>query len=311
MRKHFFLLTIAALVLFGCGENKQNQPAADMDAEEVETSTLSEIQPVANLLPFYVIPDENGVNFLLQEDFEDNIVPEVPDSLYQYKYIICDNNYYPIRFKGAQLGNPEEDTYRDVSSNFDNMPGWVFEMQEGRLIDLPGKDNYGLGCVLLVVDENYKNTTTLFELKDNRYDQNLAPTVSDDLKATFKQRYGREIHCIWAEAGFGDNDEYQLVNVWFENQGTSALGVTAFIENDEIKAVKEFPAEYDEWSTWRVDDEGEFYGLGINQIAMEDGVMKFYLYDSGAEGCIYKDYVIKDGMLCEGNIYKSIYWAPM
>ena len=116
---------------------------------------------------------------------------------------------------------------------------------------------------------------------------------------------------IFASAVFGDNNEYQLVNVQFENKGKEALGVTALVENGEIKAVKEFLATYDEMSTWRVDDEGEFGGLWANLVVLDNGVLTLYTVDGGAEGCNYQNYVIQGDSFSEGNVSASFYQAPM
>ena len=88
------------------------------------------------------------------------------------------------------------------------------------------------------------------------------------------------------------------------------MGVTALVENGEIKAVKEFPAKYDETSTWRVDDGGEFYGLWASLIVMEDGTLTIYTSNSGEESCNYQNYVVKGDALCEGNITASYYHFP-
>ena len=126
----------------------------------------------------------------------------------------------------------------------------------------------------------------------------------------FENKYGRKIITSCASAVFGDNSEYQLVNVQFENKGDDALGVTALVENGEIKAVKEFPATYNETSTWRVDDGGEFYGLWASLIVMEDGTLTIYTSNSGEESCNYQNYVVKGDALCEGNITASYYHFP-
>ena len=155
----------------------------------------------------------------------------------------------------------------------------------------------------------FSNMRWVLKLRENGMTKVVA--VSDDVQKAFENKYGRKIVTSCASAVFGENSEYQLVNVQFENKGTDALGVTALVENGEIKAVKEFPATYDETSTWRVDDEGEFYGLWADLVTLENGVLTIYTADSGAEGCNYQNYVIKGDSFSEGNVSTSLYQAPM
>ena len=306
MKKHLLVISLSALMLFGCGGNNQQQQTSNTDAAEVE----AEVQ-VAPMSPVYVLSDQFGTKFLLQADFEGNVAPEAPDNLSRYKYIVYNDQYYPVRFKGAQLENKEENNYRDTYYNFDNLSGWLYEMQEGKLLENPENEYDAIWGAALLVDENYKNTSTILGLKNRENGMTKVVALSDDLQKAFENKYGRKIVTSCASAVFGDNSEYQLVNVQFENKGDDALGVTALVENGEIKAVKEFPATYDETSTWRVDDEGEFNGLWADLVTLENGVLTIYTADSGAEGCNYQNYVVKEDSLIEGNVSTSLYQAPM
>ena len=185
-------------------------------------------------------------------------------------------------------------------------------MQEGKLLENPENEYDAISCAVLLVDENYKNTTTILDLKNRENGMTKVVALSDDLQRAFENKYGRKIITSCASAVFSDNNnEYQLVNVQFENKGDDALGVTALVENGEIKAVKEFPATYDETSTWRVDDGGEFGGLWADLVVLENGILTFYTSDSGAEGCNYQNYVVKEDSLIKGNVSTSLYHAPL
>lgn len=306
MRKHLLVLSLSALMLFGCDGNNQTQQTSNTDPEKVET----EVQ-VAPVLPVYVLSDQFGTKFLLQADFEGNVAPEAPDNLNSYKYVIYNEHYYPVLFNGAQLENEEENNFRDAYYNFDNLSGWLYRMQEGKLLENPENEYDAIWGAVLLVDENYKNATTILDLKNRENGMTKVVAVSDDVQKAFENKYGRKIVTSCASAVFGENSEYQLVNVQFENKGTDALGVTALVENGEIKAVKEFPATYDETSTWRVDDEGEFYGLWADLVTLENGVLTIYTADSGAEGCNYQSFVIQGDSLVNGKVSASYYQAPM
>ena len=307
MKKHLLVISLLALMLFGCGGNNQQQQTTNTEVAKVE----AEVQ-VAPVPPVYVLSDQFGTKFLLQAVFEENVAPEVPDNLSRYKYIVYNDQFYPVWFKGAQLENKEENNFRDTYYNFDNLSGWLYEMQEGKLLENPENEYDAIWDAALLVDENYKNTTTILDLKNRENRMIKVVALSDDLQKAFENKYGRKIITSCASAVFSDNNsEYQLVNVQFENKGDEALGVTALVENGEIKAVKEFPATYDETSTWRVDDGGEFGGLWADLVVLENGILTFYTSDSGAEGCNYQNYVVKEDSLIKGNVSTSLYQAPL
>ena len=306
MRKQLLVLSLSALMLFGCGGNHQQQQTTNTEATEVE----AEVQ-VAPVPPVYVLSDQYGERFLLQTYFDDGETPQPNDSLKNYKYIIYDGKYYTVSFKGVQLGDKEKNSGRDTYYNFDNLSGWLYEMQEGKLLENPENEYDAISGAVLLVDENYKNTSTILDLKNRENGMTKVVALSDDLQKAFENKYGRTIMTSCASAVFGDNSEYQLVNVQFKNKGDEALGVTAIVENGEIKAVKEFPATYNETSTWRVDDGGEFYGLWANLIAMEDGTLTIYTSNSGEESSNYQNYVIQGDSLVNGEVSASFYHAPM
>ena len=307
MKKGLFFSCLLSLALWGCGGAKQNaneKPSQASQAVEQEVAAKT-------LEPVYVLSDQFGEKFLLQTDFEGNVAPATPDDLNRYKYIVYNDRYYPVQLNGAQLENEAENNYRDTYYNFDNLPGWLYQMQGGRLSEHPLNEYDAIWGAALLVDENYKNTSKSLELKNRKDGSINIVAVSDEVQNKLKETYGRNIRAACASAVFGDNSEYQLVNVQFENKGTEALGVTALVENGEIKAVKEFPATYDEMSTWRVDDEGEFGGLWADLVVLENGVLTLYTADNGAEGSNYQSYVVKGDALCEGNVSTSLYQAPM
>ena len=296
MRKQLLVLSLSALMLFGCGGNNQQQQTTNTDAAEIKEE----------------VHEAPVLRFLLQTYFDDGETPQPNDSLKNYKYIIYDGKYYTVSFKGVQLGDKEKNSGRDTYYNFDNLSGWLYEMQEGKLLENPENEYDAIWDAALLVDENYKNTSTILDLKNRENGMTKVVALSDDLQKAFENKYGRKIITSCASAVFSDNNsEYQLVNVQFENKGDEALGVTALVENGEIKAVKEFPATYDETSTWRVDDGGEFGGLWADLVVLENGILTFYTSDSGAEGCNYQNYVVKEDSLIKGNVSTSLYQAPM
>ncbi len=305
MKKSIILIALFTLALWGCGNQNTND-----NKPEDNTQTVEQEAPAVALQPVYVLSDQFGTRFLLQENFIDGDKPQPKVGIENYKYIIYDGKYYPVKFKGVQLGDKEKNSGRDTYYNFDNLSGWVYEMEQGRLLENPENEYDAIWDAALLVDEIYKKSATILELKNRENGMTKIESLSDDLQKSFVDKYGRKIVSGCASAVFGDNSEYQLVNVQFENKGDDALGVSALVENGEIKAVKEFPAKYDEMSTWRVDDEGEFNGLWAHLVVMENGVLTLYTSNNGEESCNYRNYMVRGNALCEGNIEASYYHFP-
>ena len=123
MKKLVFLL-FSAILLFGCGEQQQNQNAKN-DQPVVQDVAAQEV------LPVYVLSDEFGEKFLLLAYLGDDETFQMPDSLFSYKYVIYNGRYYPVTFEGFQFEDEENNTYRETYYNFDNLSGYLFKMQSG------------------------------------------------------------------------------------------------------------------------------------------------------------------------------------
>lgn len=301
--KKYIILSLLAAILIGCGENSQVKNAEQTNNTEQQV-TAKEI------LPVYVLSDEFGEKFLLLADFDDEKTPQVPDSINNYKYVLFNGNYHPVTFKGFQLEDKENNTFRETFQNFDNLSGWLFEMQNGKLLENP-KDAYdAVWDAPLLVDESFKTENTLYTLSNYKDGDLVTSDLSASLNAAFEKKYGRKILHGWCNAVFGENNEYQFVIVQFENKGNEALGVSALVKNGEIVAVIEAPAEWNEYSVWRVDDEGYFFGLNIDFVTSKKGVLTLYTVDSGAEGTNYQTYVLEGNQFHEGPVSGDFYQAP-
>ena len=276
---------------------KQNNSTQAVDNKAVtETGATEQSQP---RVPLYVLSDQEGTRFLLF-DYE----TDQPESLKDYKYILYKGDTYPVTFKGYQEGDPENNSGRDTYSTFANHPGWLFEMQSGKLLTHPQDEFDAIWDAPLLVDEHFKSTTKLLNLTSPD------TPLSKELQNKIEQQFGWKVLKGVVAYEFGDSEKYQWINVQFKNQGDKALAMVAVVRPDGSLCVKEFPAEWNEQSVWRVDDEGEFYGYGLNWATEEDGVLTLYTCDQGAEGTNYQSYVVKGDTLCEGKVSASFYQAP-
>ena len=110
--KHFVILFVSALLLFGCGGNKGGNGSAN-DIYDSDTTEVAQ-RP---LLPTFVLSDQEGRMFLLLSEFNEDDGAPVPDSLENYKYIIYEGKYYAVAFNGYQPENEEENNYREAYYN--------------------------------------------------------------------------------------------------------------------------------------------------------------------------------------------------
>lgn len=298
--KKLLLPALCALLMMACtGKQNNDNSTQAVDTTAVTENVITE-QPQPRV-PLYVLSDQEGTQFLLI-DYETN----QPESLKDYKYVIYQGITYPVTFKGYQEGDPENNNGRDTYYNFANHPGWLFEMQSGKLLTHPQDEFDAIWNAPLLVDEHFYNTVKKFYVSDRLTDRPLP----DALKTQIEERFGRKILHGAVTYEFEIVEKCQWIYAQFENEGDKALAMVAAVMPDGSLCVKEFPAVWNEESVWRVDDEGEFYGLGLDLVTEEDGVLTLYTYDQGAEGTNYQSYVVKGDTLCEGKVSASFYQAP-
>lgn len=295
---------IAALALIACNVANQNQTSQNADSSApVETCHDASLQTPTPHQPVFVLSDQLGTKFLLQSQFQDGANPTADDSLKNYKYAIYGGKTFAVSFKGVQLENKEKNTFRDTYLNFDNLPGWVYTMNNGKLLENPENEWDAIWGAALLVDSFFVADNQILPFQEKS-------VVTPAMKTALEKKFSRKIQALPSSLSFGNNGEYQMVNVQFKNKGTDALGVSALFLNGEILAVKEFPAEWNEESVWRVDDMGEFAGLYVDLATVNNNVLTIYTANQGAEGCNYDQYIIKDGAFFQGTINASFYQAP-
>ena len=317
MNKKIIISALIAVTLTACGGgNTQNNGGADNTQSAAQTTEPAKAEPQkpAALKPVYVVADRLGEKFLMKDpNIEYNqrrVVPEqTPDSLKNFKYIINDGKYYPVKLVGYQVGSEEGDNGRDMWYNFDNRPGWIYQLESGKLLEKP-KDEYdACWAYPLLVDDAFKNSVKIYPSKLTSKDGRMVD-LPKDLKEKFEKQYGRQIKTGSLACTFGDNDEYKLVNVQFKNKGTQALAVVAVIMPDGGIRPLDLPAEWNEYSVWRADDEGVFYGYWLDFASVENGKLYVYLTNGGPEGLNIDNYEVAADSLRVGKVNASFYQAP-
>ena len=285
--KKMMLFAIVALVMTACNGSSNNKPGDQQPA-----------QVFVAMNPEYVLSNQDGSKFLLFDYQTEN-----PEMLNNYEFIFYKGEYYPVVYKGHQDSDPENDMGSDSYFNFDYHEGYLFEMKEGKLLTDPEDEYDAIYASPLLVDKAFKESVKI--VSQDFWGDN----VPQEVEAQLEQQFDRKL--VWARTDykFGENLEYQFICAQFENKGDQALALIGVVMPDGSLRLKEFPAEWNEYSVWRVDDEGEFNGYWLDLITVENGVLTLYACNSGAEGSNYQAFVVTDEGLSEGTVAKSFYQA--
>ncbi|WP_338552140.1 hypothetical protein [Paenibacillus sp. KS-LC4] len=135
----------------------------------------------------------------------------------------------------------EADNGRQTAQNFANQQGQLFEVVEGQAE--PNETYY------LIAAQSVK-PEMLLSITDQRSRQAAA-----DVKAAIAKSKNRGVEKLWPLEDIGQEGN-TLYLVQFERQGKEMLASLALQTADGF-VFQDYPAEFNESSTWRVDDGGE------------------------------------------------------
>jgi len=292
-------LTILSILLFSCS----SEPTQETVNTEIEDDTLAMVEDDSTIAQ---IEEEVDIDTTVYEALTFGYANETGDTLLQmnkedgpqpeeFKYAI---NKEGTISKIAYIGKQESgqfDTHRDNHYNFNNAEGQLYEMTEGVA------DEWN---TTLFLTEDFRSKRELlttvknswFSLKENEtneIEQNKKRTIK---KSELVNDYGEKGKLIFAEFE-QENDSCLVSLIWMDNQKFTYF---------------DFPAEYNEMSTWRVDDGGVFDFEYYNIIAVFES-------ENGIE--IMTDWVGAEGssinyLLAVGDKFESVggayrYQAPM
>lgn len=239
-------------------QSKKESTQKEISADTIATASTQNVDKSEELVNFG-FSNENGDKILA---FEENINAE---NLTQT--IDNEGKITPITFEISQKGN--ENGVNLVPTNFKNCAGKVFSVTNKKV-------NTDLSCVIF--NDTFLRNHSLVPFKT------LAqPTQIDKAnknKITTERK--RKIKEAWKIAELGTESAYIVI---FEPKKDSVLaslviGGTSYIYRD-------YPAKYDEGSTWRVDDGGEFPNDAIKILAVfrnQAGELEIITEWAGAEG---------------------------
>lgn len=265
-------------------QSKKETTQKEVSTDTIATASSQNVDKSEELVTFG-FSNENGSKVLA---FEENVNAE---NLTQT--IDNEGKTTPIKFETNQKGN--ESGVNLVPTNFKNCVGKVFSVTNKKV-------NTDLSCVIF--NDVFLRNHSLVPFKT------LAqPTKIDEANKTkIATERKRKIKEAWKIAKLGNESAYIVI---FEAKKDSVLaslvvGGTSYIYRD-------YPAKYDEGSTWRVDDGGEFPNDAIRILAVfrnQANVLEIITEWAGAEGANI-EYAKANKNKFETTKEASRYWGAL
>jgi hypothetical protein len=216
------LLAILLLTLYACGSSQKQ--SAKSPTENKTTEKL-----ISPYFGFLNAQKDSSIALPMDQAME---YPE------KYNYIIVENQVSPVEFIQTKP-NSKESNGRQTAQNFANSEGSLFKI----------KDPIKSGDFGMLVNSDFLQHYKIEPF--TAVQQETAPEIKEQLE----KKYKRKINKSTTVAVLKDRSQFSLTV--FEHQQDSALAVFSYI-NDEQLINLDFPATYDDISTWRVDDGGQF-----------------------------------------------------
>lgn len=145
-----------------------------------------------------------------------------------------------IKYKTEQTAT-EADNGRQTAQNFANQQGQLFEVVEGKA---EPNETYFL------IDDQSVKPEMLLSITGKRSGQ-----AADEVLSAIAKSKNRSVEMLWPLEEIGDEGN-TLYLVQFERQGKDMLASLALQTTDGF-VFQDYPAVFNESSTWRVDDGGE------------------------------------------------------
>ena len=269
------------IILFSC-QTKTAQKTENADTIATVVSHPQEVNEEALTFGF---SNEKGNQVLA---FEENTNPK-----WFTQVIDNQGNTTSIKFIKTQKGN--EAGVNQTSFNFDNCNGQLFEISNGK------KFNTDLNSVLF--NEEFSKNHQIISIKTIEKPQ----VIDSKIKTVIADERKRAVKNAWKIADLGENQSAYIVV--FVPKKDSVLA--SLVIGGKQYFYRDFPAKYDEGSTWRVDDGGEFPNDAIRILAVfrnQKGELEVITEWAGAEGAIIEYFKFVAGKV---EIIKeaSRYWG--
>ena len=287
------LLAIPIFLLMACNSN-ETESADEVVSDVIADSAVTD-SVITEDLPAFVVPQDLIFGFanmdgnqVLMKGEPEGVSPEEFTQIFDDKGKLA-----PITYKGFKDAT-ENDNHRQTPYNFDNSGGHLYSLDkkidEWQTIVFMGDDFLENRTV---INTKYRTTTILAKTQ----------------MKTIEQERDWEI------------DKYEAVRTYengvctyfiqFKPKKDSILVALVFITEDNQIYYRDFPANYDEISTWRVDDGGEFYFDSYKVLGLFESAYGLEIITDwgGAEGSS-SSYMILEGQYFVEKAGGYLYMAP-
>ncbi|MGJ1419280.1 hypothetical protein ACR79T_06615 [Sphingobacterium spiritivorum] len=255
----FTLIIVTASLIFGCQQKQKTADSTTTDSsakDSIVTTTKEDVIAFGFL-------DSLGKHILTLE--QDSLPhPE------QYDLVLNDQGKgFPVQYKGFQKST-DGDNGRQTADNFDKSAGFLYQLKENKLTSS--------ATAVVLTDKAFLSSRKVL-IPHAAKDAGTMPAAVQKLVAE-KNRKVKNFKNI------AQIDEKTLISiVEFEVKNDSALAVLVYSSSGKT-ITQEYKAKYDDMSTWRVDDGGDFnmdYIDILYAFVYKDNI-ELVLSDMGAEG---------------------------
>ena len=293
---------LISVFLTGCGNNNTVVDTTDDfsydDSDTVydyeENGFVEEESLLDDFAFAFALPDLDGKRLIVLMDQQEVNSPERIDLAISQTGAQID-----IRYIGYQEGDIDAFDYRDMSYNFDVMSGHIYEVINGEV----EADETHFLCSYNQVSNAIIPFNSIFDKWMWEFESASAGAISKAV--SIKNRaveYGNRI--AYAQYGDLEINQFKYVRI-----GDDMLFSIICSEGSK-DIVLDFPAEYDEYSTWRVDCGDDPGNLNVLFLARIDDKLVMATAWGAPEGESASIWVEGNGEWIETELCAYRYWAP-
>ncbi len=218
------------------------KPSASPSPDPESSASAVPAIGAKSLSAYFSFADETGTKLMIVPDIRGEIDPQVLSSIKTAAG--AGGKTLPVSYAGVQQGD-EKDNGRQAASNFVHMKGYVFQVEKGNA--KPNATYYML--------RGQTAPDAFFpveERKDAKPDASLLKAVAQEKK--------RKVDQAWTIGRIDVNgNPMDLLLIQFARVQKSMLASLVLVPGESKPLYKDFPADYDENSTWTVDDGGTMH----------------------------------------------------
>ncbi|WP_127505500.1 hypothetical protein [Paenibacillus humicus] len=203
------------------------------------TATAAPALGEKSLTAYFGFADETGTKLMIVPDIQGEIDPDALSSIKTAAG--AGGKTLPVAYAGVQQGDAK-DNGRQTASNFVHMKGYVFQVEQGTA--QPNATYYML--------RGEQAPEAFFPVEDRK-----AAKPDASLLKAIAQEKKRKVDQAWTIGRIDVNGKpMDLLLIQFAREQKSMLASLVLVPEKSKPLYKDFPADYDENSTWTVDDGG-------------------------------------------------------